>query len=176
MKEGGLPVWVEYAKLAVSAFIPVAVVFLGLRLDASRTINQELVKKRLAIYDSVAPRINDIFVFYQGIGHWAELNPSKVIENKRVIDKIVYVNQFLFSKATFRAYKDFERQHFELYSEANRPAALRIDLGYLRPQLGEGFKPEWNESVEKRHLGDRVEQNRAYQSLMKALADEIKGS
>jgi hypothetical protein len=39
--------WVEYAKLAVSALIPVAVVYVGLRLESAKTVNQELINARL---------------------------------------------------------------------------------------------------------------------------------
>lgn len=170
----GPPVWLEYAKLAVAALIPIAVVYLGLQIDRGKAINQELVRKKIDLYTAVAPKLNEIYVFSQGIGRWRDLDPTKLISNKRDIDLLIYVNRFLLSDQTFGDYRQFENAFFALYQEPGKDAAVKVDIDFLRMQIGGGFKDAWLPSLSSTP-GARVAQNSAYETIMKALAEEVKG-
>jgi hypothetical protein len=63
-------VWtsLEIAKFIVSLATPVIagiialmVANFGLHLERQKVINQELIKKRIGIYDEVGPKLNDIY-------------------------------------------------------------------------------------------------------------------
>ena len=64
-------VWtsLEVAKFVVSLATPVIagiialmVARFGIQLERQKAINQELVKKRIQIFDEIGPKLNDIYV------------------------------------------------------------------------------------------------------------------
>src|SRR5215831_10304331 len=138
------PLWLELAKLGVAALTPIMtgivgifLVRLGTKLDATKQLHQELLRKRLQLFEEVAPRLNDIFCFFQAVGHWAELNPDEVIKRKRAIDREVAVNRYLFHSDFWDAYRRFEEAHFEMFAAAGLPARLRVDAAHLKEHMGE---------------------------------------
>src|ERR1700704_2214791 len=108
--------WIEFARLGIAALTPlmtlivgVLVVHLGTKLDTTKQLQAELLRKRLHLFEEIAPRLNDIFCFYQAVGHWAELNPDEVIKRKRAIDRIIQVNRYLFRSEFWDEYQHFEQ-------------------------------------------------------------------
>ena len=176
------PNWLEYARLAVAALTPIMtlvvgiiVVRLGTRLDATKQLHTELLRKRLALFEDVAPKLNDIFCFFQAIGHWADLSPEEVIKRKRAIDRSIQVNRYLFRSDFWVAYQRFEKAHFDLFAAVGQPAKLRMDLAYIRERVGDHFKSEWTPFVSSKP-GDHHEQRNLYQALMHILGNEIRGT
>src|SRR5438093_1097983 len=103
--------WMEYAKLGIAALTPimtltvgVLVVHLGTKLDTTKQLHAELLRKRLHLFEDIAPQLNDIFCFYQAVGHWAELSPEEVIKRKRAIDRTIQVNRYLFNSEFWDGY------------------------------------------------------------------------
>lgn len=173
--------WLEYAKLGVAALTPIMtgivgifVVRLGNRMEAAQQLNHELLKKRLALFEEIAPNLNDIYCFYQAVGHWTELSPEDVVKRKRTIDRAIQVNRFLFRPEFWDAYKEFEQAHFEIYSSPGQPAKLRLDVERVRELAGSLFKAEWMPLVSAK-AGSHEEQRADYQKLMDILGDEIRG-
>jgi hypothetical protein len=173
--------WLEIAKLGVSALTPlitgligILVLRMGTRFEASRHLHQQLLKKRLDLFEEVAPRLNDIFCFYQAIGHWAELNPDEVIRRKRAIDRAIQVNRYLFRSDFWDAYQQFEKSHFEMFTAAGQPARLRLDVKHVRERIGDFFKNEWTPFVSSQP-GDHEQQRQHYQTLMHILGNEVRG-
>jgi hypothetical protein len=178
----GQPDWLEYARLAVSALTPlmtlvvgILVVHLGTKLDATKQLHAELLRKRLSLFEDVAPKLNDVHCFFLAIGHWAELNPEEVIRRKRAIDRAIQVNRYLFRSDFWDAYQRFEQAHFEMFAAVGQPARLRMDMDYIRERVGDHFKKEWMPAVSTK-AGDRDEQRRLYQALMHILGREISGN
>jgi hypothetical protein len=176
------PWWLEYAKLAVAALTPIMtlvvgiiVVRLGTKLDVSKQLHGELLRKRLQLFEEVAPRLNDIFCFFQAVGHWADLNPDEVIKRKRAIDRSIQVNRYLFRSDFWDAYQRFEQSHFEMFAVVGQPARLRIDTPYMRERIGDYFKGEWLPFASGKP-GNHVEQREHYQALMHILGNEIRGA
>src|SRR4051794_5983466 len=104
----------EIVKLIVDALTPLIVAFLGWwisrrlkRLEQMQWANQKAVEKRLEIYSSLAPVLNDLYCYFDFIGEWKMRNPVAVLDVKRAADRIFYVNAALFSSRFRRAYEEF---------------------------------------------------------------------
>jgi hypothetical protein len=173
--------WLEYAKLGVAALTPLMtgligliVLRLGTKLEAAKQINQELVRKRLELFEDIAPMLNDIHCFYQAVGHWAELNPEEIIRRKRSIDRAIQVNRYLFRSEFWDEYRRFEEAHFEMFSAPGQPARLRLDLEHVGKRAGAAFQKDWTASASAKP-GSHEEQVRHYQALMEILGREVRG-
>ena len=59
--------------------------YFGVKFDLRKSANQEFIKKRIAIYDTAAPLLNEILCFYLCSGSWRSLSPDKILENKRTL-------------------------------------------------------------------------------------------
>jgi hypothetical protein len=176
------PEWLKYAQLTVAALTPIMtgvvgiiLVRMGTKLDATKQLHQELLRKRLQIFEDIAPKINDVFCFFQAVGHWADLGPEEIIKRKRAIDRVIQVNRYLFRSDFWETYQRFESAHFEMYAAVGRPARLRLDVAHLRGRVGEAFKPEWPDFVSAKG-GDHEEQRAYYEALMEILGREIRGA
>jgi hypothetical protein len=144
------------------------------RMETNQQLHHELLKKRLALFEEIAPNLNDIYCFYQAVGHWTELTPDDVVRRKRTIDRAIQVNRFLFRPEFWDAYKDFEKAHFEMFTGPGQPAKLRVDTDRVQQLAGNHFKTEWMPFLSSK-TGAHEEQQRHYQRLMDILGDEIRG-
>ena len=61
------PAWLEYVRLGIAALTPIMtlavgiiVVRLGTKLDVTKQLHGELLRKRLQLFEEVAPKLNDI--------------------------------------------------------------------------------------------------------------------
>lgn len=171
----------EYLRLGVAALTPIVtgvvgivILRLGKRMEINQQLHNELQRKRLMLFEDIAPKINDIFCFYQLVGHWSEMTPEEVIRRKRAVDRSIQVNRYLFRSDFWDAYKAFEEAHFEMYAAPGQPARLRLDVDHVKKRTGDMFKPEWLASVSAK-AGDRAEQERSYEALMNLLGKEVRG-
>jgi hypothetical protein len=176
------PEALEYWKLAVAGLTPIMtglvailLVRIGTKLDVTKQLHQELLRKRLQLFEEIAPKLNDVFCFFQAVGHWADLSPEEVIKRKRSIDRCIQVYRYLFSSDFWDAYQRFEIAHFEMYATVGRPAKLRLDMTYVRQRVGDAFKGEWTPFVSSK-AGDHEEQRKLYEALMQILGHEIRGA
>ena len=91
-------------KLLFQLLTPAAVAALGYystrvlkRFEHFQWRNQRLIEKRIAIYDSIAPDLNDLLCYFTYVGCWKELAPPDVVALKRSIDKKIYLAAPIFS-------------------------------------------------------------------------------
>ncbi len=173
--------WLEYVKIGVAALTPIMtglvgliVLRMGTKLETTKQLHQELLKKRLQLFEDVVPKLNDIHCFYQSVGHWAELSPEEVIRRKRAIDRVIQVNRYLFRSDFWDEYQRFEQAHFEMFAVPGQPARLRLDLDHVRKLTGKAFKDEWLPFVSSK-TGSHEEQRKHYQALMEILGREVRG-
>jgi hypothetical protein len=169
----------EYVKLGITALTPIVtgivgllVLRMGTRIEHTKNIHRELLKKRLDLFEEIAPKINDVYCFFQALGHWSELNPEEVILRKRAIDRALHVNRFLFAEDVWDSYRQFETEHFDTWSTVGKPAKLRLDMECVTKRLGDAFKSEWAASVSAKG-GNYQAQQAAYEALMNALGRSI---
>ena len=136
-------------------------------------INAERIRKRIAIYDEVVPKANDIHCFYLAVGHWRELDPAKVIECKRDLDGLMYRYRPFWSADCWRRYSAFADACFEPFAAgAGRSALLRLDTTHLRAMIGDRFDPAWEQVISKKPTPTR-EVREAYDAWVGQLAREI---
>jgi hypothetical protein len=173
--------WLEYAKLGVAALTPIMtgligllVVRLGSKVEATKQLNQELLRKRLRLFEDIAPKLNDIHCFYQAVGHWTELSPEEIIRRKREIDRAIHVNRYLFQSDFWDEYLRFEQAYFETFSAPGQPARLRLDLEHVGKRAGAAFQKDWLANASAKP-GDHKEQLRHYDALMEILGRETRG-
>ncbi len=168
-------VWnsLEICKLVASASTPVALVAVGWWIKKREQINGGLVSKRIAIYDDVVPLANDIYCFFLGVGHWAELDPSAVIQRKRKIDQTMHRYKFFWSDACSQHYVSFMKTCFAEFQGAGAPAKLRLDVSFLQSQLGPKWKEEWTAFVAVSRPPSSSEVRTAYDAWIRCLAIEV---
>ena len=85
--------WLELTKILVGALTPLLLVILGFvinraarRVEDLQWTSRKVVEKRLQLYEEMAPRLNDILVFFLLVGHFREVTPPDVIKKKRNSD------------------------------------------------------------------------------------------
>lgn len=83
----------EVAQLAVAALMPSTLLGLGLivarntrRLDSYQHANQTVVARRHAIFQEVAPKLNQLLCFIGVRRGWKEITPAEVLSLKRDVD------------------------------------------------------------------------------------------
>lgn len=123
---------IEYIKLAASLLTPVVILMLGIWAKGIATnrekrisLNERIIEKRVAIYEQVGQDLNDIYVFLRQVGHWKIFTPAEIVQKKRAIDKIMYVNQPYWSDSTFRKYGAFINAGFEAWTGTGKDAKIR---------------------------------------------------
>ena len=80
------PLWnsLEIAKLLLGLLTPAAVAALGFylqrvagRLENRKWANQKIVERRLAIYDEIAPMLNDLLCYFTYVGRVERDGPAQ---------------------------------------------------------------------------------------------------
>jgi len=170
--------WLEVAKIGAGVLTPVTIAVLGIalhritkRFEQSQWRGQKLVEKRLALYDELAPLLNDVMCYFTFVGCWKDLSPPEVVALKRVIDKKVYVAAPLFSQAFFEACMRFQNLCFETYSGWGQDARLKTRFGRRRDS-----HPDWDAEWEPAFSNvssDPEEVRSAYSDVMRVLARDI---
>jgi hypothetical protein len=61
----------------LTSLLGLAVGYFGLRLDVRRTTNQELIKKRLEVYEKTVPLLDDLVCFFLSVGNWRTLEADR---------------------------------------------------------------------------------------------------
>lgn len=181
MPDGGVALF-EWVKLLVSLATPLAVVAVGycvnLRLRAieeRRWLNQKVIEKRLALFESMAPKLNDLFCYFTYVGHWKELDPPGIITRKRDLDKEMHVHMPLFPSQLGSDYEAFMEACFKMFGKTGTDARLRTGFESRKQAAGDSWQPEWERSFEFRDQDDtlreaRAKQRNAYKALMASFA------
>jgi hypothetical protein len=177
------PIWntLEIAKLLVSALTPVLVIAIGLllnrslkRLEYLQWTNQKVTERRMAVFDQLAPLLNDLLCYFTFVGCWKDLTAPDVIERKRRMDRIVHVNAPLFSKEFSNRYLDFIGECYGTYSGWGKDAKLRTLTKRRREAFGSTWKVEWDECfANENNCSDPKMVRSKYESLMSCFALEL---
>jgi hypothetical protein len=168
----------EIAKLAASCATPIVVVCLGIyihrvtkRFEHSQWRNQKVIEKRLVIYDSLAPQLNDLLCYFTYVGNWKDCDPLAIVAMKREVDKKIYLAQPLFSPAFFEACMGFMSLCFETFTGWGEDAKLCSKFERRR-EAHPKWNPAWKACFSDKP-SDPQELRRAYQRLMKVFAGEV---
>jgi hypothetical protein len=152
----------------------VAGAWIAIAFDRRKSTNQELIMKRLAVYEIVAPRANDLLCYFLCIGNWKALTPDILISHKREMDRQAYIYGSLFSADTIRAYHRFIHACFKTYVGSGMAAQLRADVDYVRGEWQSSWQMAWEAAfVERKDAVGGRELRMSYEGLLAALATEI---
>ena len=171
--------WLEIAKLCVGLLLPAALAVFGIyihrvtkRFEHLQWRSQKLIEKRLAVYDDLAPLLNDLLCYFTYVGCWRDLDPTFVVSLKRVIDKKIHLAAPLFTEEFFQACMSFQQLCFETYTGWGRDASLRTHFERRRDARGKEWNREW-----EAFFGDDVSDpnaiRAAYQDVMEAFSQDI---
>ncbi len=166
--------WGAAAAPLLTGALGAALAYLAIRFDSRKILNQELIRKRIDLYDQVAPRLNDLLCAFLVVGHWKELPPPMVLQTKRDLDRLMHVYGPLFSQVMVGQYKVFIHKCFRTFNGSGRDALLRADLVHLQKEWGVAWQPEWNQRfVTPRDMVTERELRDEYARLMAELAAAI---
>lgn len=170
--------WLEAAKLLASILTPLALAGVGVyvhrvtkRYEHGQWRSQKLVEKRLAVYEDLAPLLNDVLCYFTYVGGWRDLDPPQVVGLKRTIDKQIYLAAPLFSEEFFRSCMAYQAQCFETYNGWGKDALLRTAF-----ERRLEARPDWHHEWEECFSYEAAEPNAvraAYARVMQAFAQDI---
>ncbi len=169
----------EVAKLLASLLTPIVVAIFGVyihritkRFEHSQWRSQKLIEKRLAVYDDLAPLLNDLLCFFTYIGAWKEMDPPAAVALKRQIDKKVHLAAPLFSSRFFAACMVFQNLCFETYAGWGVDARLRSQFKRRQDVYGTKWNTAWDQLFSD-EASDPGRIRAAYQEVMEAFAADL---
>lgn len=174
-------VWtsLEVAKIIAQLLTPVAVAALGVyftrvakRFEHLQWRNQRLIEKRIAIYDDIAPDLNDILCYFTFVGCWKDLTPPDVIKLKRSVDKRIYLAAPLFSPSFYKVCMAFMSLCYATFQGWGQDAKLKSPHERRREAAGSSWQPSW-ENLFSSEVANPKEIRAAYQKIMQVFSDEI---
>jgi hypothetical protein len=118
------------------------------QLEERQFTNQKLMQKRMEVFDEAAPLLNDLSCFIRRVGGWKEISPPDAIKAKRRLDRLMYINEALFSNEFRRAYFSFIHRCFETYVGPAKDAKLRTSLAERT------LVPTWDKSWAQAFTGE----------------------
>lgn len=181
------PLWnsLEVAKLALSLLTPIMILLIGIwvtrfaeRFKALLWANQKVIEKRIAVYDELAPLLNDVYCYYGYVGNWKELTPPQVLEIKRKLDKRVYIYAPLFSPSFIDLYNIFIRLCFQTFVKPGLDAKLRTQIvskyGNRKDVSTIEWDQKWNDMFsDPKEATLKQDIESTYNKLMSCFASEL---
>jgi len=172
----------EITRLVAQAATPIAVAVLGFyltrlakRFELTQWRNQRLIDKRIAVYEDLAPDLNDLLCYFTYVGSWKELTPRDIVALKRRIDKKVYLAAPLFAAGFLKRNAAFLHLCYATNQGWGVDAKLKTGFAHRKNAAGANWKPEWeacftaltDDAAEQRAIRD------AYWAIMATFSDEI---
>lgn len=165
----------EVFTLAFGALLSLGVAWVAIAFDRRKATNQELIKKRIEVFELMAPKLNDLLCFARCVGGWRTLSPGQMLRHKRELDRQFHIYDALFSKALARAYFNLiAGQYFATWLGSGLDARLRVTPARLKSEWGVNWDPAWDASFSTPEDATQPEQiAAAYRALMNQFAVEI---
>ncbi|WP_218191593.1 hypothetical protein [Pseudomonas sp. C9] len=171
----------EIVKLIVGILTPLSVAAFGWfisrhlkRLEFIQWSNQKLTEKRIAIYDSIAPLLNQLLCFYTWVGQWKEVSPEEVIKAKRELDRIFNIYRHLFDDEIYEAYQSYIHTLFETFTSPGQDAKIRSHIqgayGDRTNDCAYMWNPAWSQKFSTENVVEKAEVRKQYFRLMNALS------
>ena len=171
--------WLEIAKLTASLLVPCALAVFGVyvhrvtkKFEHLQWRSQKLTEKRLAIYDDLAPKFNDLLCYYTYVGNWRDVTPPDVIAMKRIIDKKIHLAAPLYSEEFFASCIEFQHLCFETYTGWGRDSCLRTPFERRKDAWLKEWNPEWESCFSKKAVDPAIVR-KSHQRLMAAFSKDI---
>jgi hypothetical protein len=171
----------EIAKLLVAGLTPVLIAIVGLylnrrlkRFEHMQWRNQKLIEKRLAIYDDLAPLLNDLLCYFTYVGNWKEIKPNEIVQLKRTIDKKFYVAAPLFSTVFFSETMTFINLCFKPYQGWGHNAKLMTAFERRKEAFGNSWDVSWEDLfTSDNQTTDPSKIKESYLKIMNVFSEDI---
>jgi hypothetical protein len=131
--------------------IPVVVVGLGVlinrtahRIEQAQWATRRLIDRRLELFDSMAPGLNDLLCFFLLVGDFRNITPPIAIAHKRELDQQFYVNEALMSPEFASRYHAFIGACFQTYTGVGHDARLRASEQRHRAEREAEWTDDWS--------------------------------
>jgi len=175
-------VWngLEITKLIISALTPLIVFYLGIRIsyrlkeiEHRQWANQQLIEKRLAVYDELVPLLNDIMCYFAYIGCWKELVPPQVVAGKRRVDRIAYINAPVFPSEFLIQYNQFIHLCYKTFRGWGKDAQLRTETTERQKAAGATWDAKWNSCFDTKDYPKPDEVRHGYAQFVAYMSEAV---
>lgn len=170
----------ELVNVIASALTPFVVLILGYWINRRLTsmehlqwASQKLIEKRLAVFDELAPLLNDLMCYFAYIGVWKEFTPAEIIKLKRCLDRIAHINAPLFPSVFLRRYNAFINLCYKPHQGWGLDAKLRTQFQSRRKVAGAEWKSEWDKLFDSTDCPPAAEIRQAYAEFVALLAEAV---
>lgn len=170
-----VPAWLSTVGVPIeTALLGLIIAWIVVSFERKKTFNQELVKKRLDVYEKMSPNLNRIYCFFIAVGDWKKFTPIKVIEYKRELDQSFYIYKTIFSPKFALSYHSFIDRCFKTYTGNGKPAQLRINGDEVHRKWGDDWLDDWDNRIfSDTPLTNREEIINSYNELMRQFSIEV---
>jgi hypothetical protein len=170
----------EIVKLLISILTPIVVAFIAYRfskltknIEKIHWTNNKIIEKRIDVYDSIVPKLNDLMCFYCYIGNWKEKDPDSIIDLKRSLDKEIHIYAPLFSQDLVKSYDKFISLCFETFTGWGNDAKIK-SLFVRRKENHKKWKEQWEDRFSKKEkVSDPNNIRTAYFELMDVFKKDL---
>ena len=135
--------------------MPLAIVALGYAiklsvdgLERKRMLFGVATTWRVEVFRELTNQLNDIYCYFTYRGNWLELSPDQATARKRACDRLVYVNEFLWTEDFLKAYREFIAAAFAEHQGPHGTFLLRANVARHREN------PHWDESWAERFVSE----------------------
>ncbi len=171
----------EIIKVVISVLTPLIVATVGYiinnrlkQLEQAQWANHKLIEKRIAVFDDVAPLLNDLLCYFTYVGCWKDKKPDEIVKLKRELDRKIYVNAPLFQREFLEKYNAFMSLCYMTYAAWGQDAKLRTDRQQHRDASPNNWDAEWDRSfTDESDCSTPSEVGDAYRELMCSFSSEI---
>lgn len=174
----------EIVKLIASLLTPLIVAIIAYKfnqkiklMEKAQWTSQKIIEKRLQVFDSVVPLLNDILCFHCYVGNWKSLSASEIIMHKRVLDKELNVYSKLFNEQILIEYNTFMSLCFETSTGWGNDAKIKSIFENRKEYASawsdsdtELFYNKYDKNDESNNL---KEKKIAYDKLISSLAESL---
>lgn len=171
----------ELARLFVSALTPILLFVLGLRVaQATRRLedatwsSRKLIERRLELHQDLAPKLNDLYCFFQCVGHFRALEPPAILQIKRDLDRTFFAFEQLFGRQVRVCYREFMSASFAQWANVGQDSRIKLSPEQLRRERGPTapWQPAWDELFDATS-SDAHKQGGLYMNLMLAFGQDV---
>ena len=169
----------KIAIMIIAALAPVIIAFLVIRfkrtikrLENKHRTNQEIVQKRIEIYDRIGPKLNDILCFYCYSGNWKELTPVDIMRLKKELDKDLNIYAPLFSNDLSTRYNDFIHLCFVSFSGWEHKEKIK-SLYEIRQEHNVEWNDDWILFFDTNNVVDAIKMKEGYNELLEYFKKDL---